>query len=745
MAPNPRVVQAYRAMANLGIHESKVKPVLKKLLKLYDKNWELIEEESYRALADAIFEEDENKGSEADQENTSKKDDEEAHMHDEPVRPLKRLRLRGQDGHSSRPLTSCGPSTAALPLKTPKLEDDTVPESSFGLQPQSTTALSDGNARIEAGQVPLRDATVDKGKKPVSPQVTQRGRWSISDGTHRLEPVKEPTIEPGASLLSKNKVSHQFTLLKPKDEPIDDMPDYLIPIAVIPPEPSSGRDSLMRGAAGKQHGHDTVALQSRDVDVEGEDILPSSNEEAISNVDLGLSSMGEDGSVEIMQSVDDVSKESEANDSLIARGNKDLVMPSCIANGSINVKSSSAIDAPQGQNSLPCLGGLDDAVLVSKKVGVNDLLESGGQKELEDPISPNSRTSDVFPNHQLTTDDIRAVHDVNDLTKGEERVKVSWVNNTTNDFSPPPFHYMPRNLVFRDACVNISLSCIGNGDCCSYCMGNCVLSSKPCSCTNKTGGQFAYTAQGLLKKEFLEECIAISRDSQNYFYCKECPFERSKNDDCLEPCKGHLKRRFIKECWSKCGCGKHCGNRVVQCGMTYNLQVFLTLDGKGWGLRTLEDLPKGAFVCEFIGEILTVKELRERNLKYPQNGSYTYPILLDAEWDSGVVKDREALCLYAASYGNVARFINHRCLDANLIEIPVEIEVPAHHYYHFAFFTSRKIAAQEELTWDYGINFDDHDQPVELFHCRCGSKFCRDIKRSNSKFSRPFMSKVHKV
>ena len=60
MAPNPKVIAAYRAMANLGIHESKVKPVLKKLLKLYDKNWELIEEENYRALADAIFEEDEN-------------------------------------------------------------------------------------------------------------------------------------------------------------------------------------------------------------------------------------------------------------------------------------------------------------------------------------------------------------------------------------------------------------------------------------------------------------------------------------------------------------------------------------------------------------------------------------------------------------------------------------------------------------------------------------------------------------
>jgi hypothetical protein len=60
MAPNPRVAAAFRAMRDIGIKEDKVKPVLKKLLKLYDKNWELIEEENYRALADAIFEEEDN-------------------------------------------------------------------------------------------------------------------------------------------------------------------------------------------------------------------------------------------------------------------------------------------------------------------------------------------------------------------------------------------------------------------------------------------------------------------------------------------------------------------------------------------------------------------------------------------------------------------------------------------------------------------------------------------------------------
>lgn len=56
MAPDPRVLEAFRAMKNLGISPETVSPVLKNLLKLYDKNWELIEEDNYRTLADAIFE-----------------------------------------------------------------------------------------------------------------------------------------------------------------------------------------------------------------------------------------------------------------------------------------------------------------------------------------------------------------------------------------------------------------------------------------------------------------------------------------------------------------------------------------------------------------------------------------------------------------------------------------------------------------------------------------------------------------
>ena len=61
MASNPKICKAINAMKGLGIPKKAVKPALKKLLDLYEGNWELIEAENYRALADSIFEYEEDK------------------------------------------------------------------------------------------------------------------------------------------------------------------------------------------------------------------------------------------------------------------------------------------------------------------------------------------------------------------------------------------------------------------------------------------------------------------------------------------------------------------------------------------------------------------------------------------------------------------------------------------------------------------------------------------------------------
>lgn len=56
-----RAIKAYDAMKDLGISKEEVKPVLRNLLKVYDKNWELIEDDNYRTLIDAYFESKEDK------------------------------------------------------------------------------------------------------------------------------------------------------------------------------------------------------------------------------------------------------------------------------------------------------------------------------------------------------------------------------------------------------------------------------------------------------------------------------------------------------------------------------------------------------------------------------------------------------------------------------------------------------------------------------------------------------------
>ena len=73
---------------------------------------------------------------------------------------------------------------------------------------------------------------------------------------------------------------------------LNSVDEFFILIYFRSKEPSSGGDSLM-GTAGKKDCHDTVVSQCRDEDVEHEDVFPSSNEEATSNVYVALSSMGE--------------------------------------------------------------------------------------------------------------------------------------------------------------------------------------------------------------------------------------------------------------------------------------------------------------------------------------------------------------------------------------------------------------------------------------------------------------------
>ncbi|XP_043704356.1 probable inactive histone-lysine N-methyltransferase SUVR2 isoform X2 [Telopea speciosissima] len=851
MAPNPRVAKAFAAMKAIGIPEETVKPVLKNLLRLYDKNWELIEEENYRALADAIFEYEESKEAEEKERRES--------IANESEPPLKRLRRQqgGQastsgcnsspvlgEGSPERPtMDGDGPETCHRQERTEtmqfgdkRVESEPVSPMSHlkntGKESASTQTCSGqertvpleicrGDARTESYSASPQTFERQKGKEPVSLETAPVDKRSHSVF---IDKGKEP-VSPQIALRDKRspskRASHTVSLKEPKIEP-DDLPQFEVPIAMIHPLPGPPRNegpvsmkaSLSRnGSSAEVNGQRSQASQSVDAGDEGDYIsgkecetgkeheLVINSEESSARFEIASSPLGEvkislscDSALgksgfhvptldEVLKMVEDRCLKSyrivEPNFSVM-----NLMKELCQCFLELGTDSMDDKTEDVGRNAKSRLDSLGNSSLINAlgveqnfqnnfKVAVGSSNGSGNLKVLVpevsrlvamngpdslDPITrlhrkavENSNTerdkkkkepkgqdtgnsSSIVVVQQRRIGNAWPTHDVNDISKGEERVRISLVNEIGGEQYPPLFYYIPQNIVYQSAYVKFSLARIGDEDCCSSCFGDCLLSSIPCACARETGGEFAYTLEGRVKERFLDECISMSRDPDGHprrVYCKDCPLERSKNDELADPCKGHLVRKFIKECWSKCGCNKQCGNRVVQRGIICNLQVFMTPEGKGWGLRTLEDLPKGTFVCEYVGEVVTNTELYERNMRSSGKERHTYPVLLDADWGSeGVLNDEEALCLDATFYGNVARFVNHRCSDANMVEIPVEVETPDHHYYHLAFFTTRNIDALEELTWDYGIDFDDHNHPVKAFRCRCKSKLCRDMKHS---------------
>ncbi|XP_023214886.1 histone-lysine N-methyltransferase SETDB1-like [Centruroides sculpturatus] len=71
----------------------------------------------------------------------------------------------------------------------------------------------------------------------------------------------------------------------------------------------------------------------------------------------------------------------------------------------------------------------------------------------------------------------------------------------------------------------------------------------------------------------------------------------------------------IYECNSKCKCGPSCMNRVAQNGLQVRLQLFRT-ERKGWGIRCLDDIPQGMFICIYAGQLLTEQGANEDGHQY---------------------------------------------------------------------------------------------------------------------------------
>ncbi|XP_043914104.1 histone-lysine N-methyltransferase EHMT1 [Protopterus annectens] len=295
-------------------------------------------------------------------------------------------------------------------------------------------------------------------------------------------------------------------------------------------------------------------------------------------------------------------------------------------------------------------------------------------KEGETPLECASLNSEVWMALHLKKKEKDGIHEqpsdhektiCRDIARGYERVPIPCLNTVDDEPYPTEYKYVSQNCVTSPMNIDRNITHL------QYCVCTDDCSSSNCMC-----GQLSlrcwYDKDGRLLPEF----------------------------NMVEP-------PLIFECNQACSCWRTCRNRLVQNGLRIRLQLYRT-QKMGWGVRTLQDIPKGSFVCEYVGELISDAEADVR-----EDDSYIFDL------DN---KDGEVYCIDARFYGNISRFINHLC-EPNVIPVRVFTSHQDLRFPRIALFSSRDIQSGEELGFDYGDRFWDIKN--KYFSCHCGSPKCR--------------------
>uniref|UniRef100_A0A8C1N0Q7 Euchromatic histone-lysine N-methyltransferase 2 n=1 Tax=Cyprinus carpio TaxID=7962 RepID=A0A8C1N0Q7_CYPCA len=252
-----------------------------------------------------------------------------------------------------------------------------------------------------------------------------------------------------------------------------------------------------------------------------------------------------------------------------------------------------------------------------------------------------------------------------DVAQGYENVPIPCVNGVDDEGCPSDYKYIAENC--ETSTMNIDRN---------------ITHLQHCSCTDDCSSS---------------NCLC-GQLSIRCWYDKDHRLLQEFNK--IEP-------PLIFECNMACSCHKTCKNRVVQAGIKVRLQLYRT-EKMGWGVRALQDIPQGSFICEYVGELISDAEADVR-----EDDSYLFDL------DN---KDGEVYCIDARYYGNISRFINHLC-DPNIIPVRVFMLHQDLRFPRIAFFSSRDIFTGQELGFDYGDRF--WDIKSKYFTCQCGSEKCK--------------------
>lgn len=183
-----------------------------------------------------------------------------------------------------------------------------------------------------------------------------------------------------------------------------------------------------------------------------------------------------------------------------------------------------------------------------------------------------------------------------------------------------------------------------------------------------------------------------------------CDCDPSKPNPC-GPESDCINRLLMVECNPQvCPAGENCCNQNFEKKNYPNLVPYKT-QTRGWGLKTLDPIPKGGFIIEYVGEMIDEEEYRKRMATMQQNKDENFYFLT-------IDKDR---MLDAGPKGNVARFMNHSC-DPNCETQKWTVNGDT----RVGLFALEDIKAGTELVFNYNLETIGNTK-VE---CKCGASNC---------------------
>ncbi|CAL8091204.1 unnamed protein product [Orchesella dallaii] len=242
----------------------------------------------------------------------------------------------------------------------------------------------------------------------------------------------------------------------------------------------------------------------------------------------------------------------------------------------------------------------------------NYLLEAS----LDIPISMFSFEADVRTSLIHDSDHRERNAIMADISEGQERIRIPVICPKN---SPPLPLAIYVNEYITDVDLNVPLQHDDEFLACCDCLNDCK-DKLNCACFLRT----------------LDNCSEKTRENNGDLNI------------------GYQYKRLAKplmsgifECNKRCKCKSTCFNRVAQDGIFCRLQIFKTLQ-KGWGVRTLHDIPKGTHICNYVGKVVS-ESYADKASKDFNNGKWRYMTLLnvgevDKEgYEAGVIQPEPEL------------------------------------------------------------------------------------------------------